>query len=139
MRNLSIIETINAKVTKNIKFQRNQQCIRATLLSLILLSIQKQELLSKWKRRNDLYFNFEPELKIKLQQIIQAYDILKKERIVHSDVHPGNILIGFDNKIKLCDFEYSYKFIEEIQKNNEPLIMHDPNKFERFLALELLI
>ena len=33
----------------------------------------------------------------------------------------------------------SYRFIEEIQKNNVLLIMPDPNKFERFLAPDLLI
>ena len=78
----------------------------------------------------------EPELKQMLQKILEACSILKKEKIVHSDVHPGNILIGFDNKIKICDFEYSYICTEEIIKDNEPLIT--PKSHGRvFLAPEL--
>ena len=72
----------------------------------------------------------EREAKLIMQQILEAYSILKKERIVHSDVHPGNILIGHDNKIKLCDFEYSYKYTDVIEKNNEPFIMPKPYRFE---------
>ena len=80
----------------------------------------------------------EPDIKDILQQIIQAYAILKKERIVHSDVHPGNILIGFNNKIRLCDFESLYWYNEEIEKDDEPLIVPDPNVFQQFLAPEFL-
>ena len=79
----------------------------------------------------------ESDIKVILQQIIQAYAILKKERLCHSDVHPGNILIGFDSKVRLCDFEFSYQYNKEIEKTNEPLILPDPNKFEEFLAPEL--
>ena len=86
---------------------------------------------------NKILFS-EREIKVMLQQIIEAYDILKKQKIVHSDVHPGNILIDFDNKAKLCDFEFSYKYIKEIEKNNEPLILPNQNKFTQFLAPELL-
>ena len=76
-------------------------------------------------------------IKIILQQIIEAYAILKKERIVHSDVHPGNILIGFDDIIKLCDFEFSYIYSEVIEKNNEPLSMPSLGVCKEFLAPEL--
>ena len=86
---------------------------------------------------NKILFS-ESDVKNMLQQIIEAYAILKKERIVHSDVNPGNILIGFDNKIKICDFEYSYKCNEEIENNNEPFIIPSLSKFEQFLAPELL-
>ena len=74
-----------------------------------------------------------------MKQLIQAFAILKKEKIVHGDVHPGNILIGFDNKVRLCDFEFSYEYTEEIEKNNEPLIIPDPNVCLQFLAPELLL
>ena len=62
------------------------------------------ELKDKIMNENKILFS-ESDIKNILQQIIEAYAILKKERIVHSDVHPGNILIGFDNRIRLIDFE----------------------------------
>ena len=33
--------------------------------------------------------------------------------------------------------EFSYQYIEEIEKNNEPFMLPDPNKSEQFLAPEL--
>ena len=33
--------------------------------------------------------------------------------------------------------EFSYQYIEEIEKNTEPFMLPDPNKSEQFLAPEL--
>ena len=86
---------------------------------------------------NYKFFN-ERNIILMLQQIIEAYAILKKEKIVHSDVHPGNILIGFDNYIKLCDFEFSTQYSEEINETTGAFIKPNCNQFEYFLAPELL-
>ena len=85
---------------------------------------------------NKILFN-EREVKIMLQELIEIFVILKNEKIVHNDIHLGNILIGFDNKIKLCDFAFSYFYKESIEKDNIPRILPKLHKFEGFIATEL--
>ena len=40
-------------------------------------------------------------MEIIFQQSLEAYSYLEQKNIVHNNVSPQNILIGFDHKIKL--------------------------------------
>ncbi|OMJ65077.1 hypothetical protein SteCoe_39420 [Stentor coeruleus] len=50
------------------------------------------------------------EIKIIFYNLIKAYNILKKNNIVHNDISPRNILIQSPETVKLCDFEDSFFF-----------------------------
>ena len=51
---------------------------------------------------------------------------------------PSNILVFLQNVREVTYLELSYRNTEEFEKYNEPLIIPDLNKFEKFLAPELL-
>jgi len=39
-----------------------------------------------------------------MKEILIAVDYIHKNRILHRDIKPGNILVTKDNKLKLADF-----------------------------------
>ena len=57
------------------------------------------------KRNTTLSIN---EIKIVLTQLNNAFKIMFKEKLIHRDIKPNNILISIDNLdnniIKLCDY-----------------------------------
>ena len=95
-----------------------------------------QDIKSDLLTENKILFS-EREMKKILQEILAAYKILKSYNLVHGDVSPNNILIGFDNIIKLCDFEHSYFYNEKITQGNEPYIYPMPYVNRNFLCPEL--
>ena len=60
------------------------------------------ELLSKQKNGFSEYKAFEYFI-----QVVNAVCYLHNNNIIHRDIKPENILIGDDNKIKLCDFGWA--------------------------------
>ena len=59
----------------------------------------------------------ENEAKVFYLQIIEGIEYLHKRNIVHRDVTPENLLLDFDNTIKIVDFGLSNRYI-----NNELLL-----------------
>lgn len=64
----------------------------------------------------------ERDMKILFYNIIKAYYWLHRNHIVHSDVHPYNILVQSIDKVKLCDLTDSYQCINDFNINPFPLI-----------------
>ncbi|KAJ3121238.1 hypothetical protein HK098_003830 [Nowakowskiella sp. JEL0407] len=45
-------------------------------------------------------------------QLMEALVYLKREKVVHRDISPGNIIITADNVLKVCDFGWAEKYME---------------------------
>ena len=67
------------------------------------------DLITKTKTGFDEYKAFEYFI-----QVVNAVHYLHNNNIIHRDIKPENILIGEDNKIKLCDFGWA----KELTVNN---------------------
>lgn len=80
---------------------------------------------------NSEYFKNEYSIIKLLRDICKNIFILNKYGIAHMDIKPTNILYGFDNIFKLCDYGLSRKLII---KHNEEIVEGD----RKYIAPELL-
>jgi len=51
-----------------------------------------------------------------IKDILQAFSLLHKKKLIHGDIHSSNILITEDNSVKIIDMGLSVN-VEEIEKN----------------------
>ena len=79
----------------------------------------------------------ENNMKQVVYQLLHAYQFLYNNKIVHSDVSPGNILITKNGRIKLCDFEDSYFYNGELEGNLYSFSIPQKAVTSRFLSPEL--
>ena len=115
----------------SIKNMQNYWCIEMENFKCSFYDIKKEIL-----DDNKIMFG-EREMKILLQQVLEAYKILRKLNIVHSDITPGKILIGFDDKIKLYGFGHSFIYEHEIISRNEPEFLPSQFNNDYFISPEL--
>jgi serine/threonine protein kinase len=112
-----------------------QPCINSHIFDL-RLSLEKYEIsLENFVNQGFTFNTF--EMRKFFLQLIRAYSILFTKKIVHSDVHPGNILISKQGNIKLCDFEDAYVYEKDINQEELPYNSPINNVNKNFLAPEL--
>jgi cell division cycle 2-like protein len=54
-----------------------------------------------------------------LEQILLGLNVLHKHGIIHRDIKPLNILLGTNNKVKICDFG-NMKKIDDLSATVNP-------------------
>ncbi len=64
--------------------------------------------LSLWEiQRSGLFERWEVDIPRLGKNILKAYRTLHEQGIIHSDIHPRNILVEIDGNVRLIDFEYA--------------------------------
>lgn len=57
-----------------------------------------------------------------IYQISKALDYIHSQNIIHRDVKPENILLGYFNEVKLADFGWSYELAYNDENNNNNVL-----------------
>ncbi|OMJ69413.1 hypothetical protein SteCoe_32863 [Stentor coeruleus] len=78
------------------------------------------------------------DMKILFYNLIKAFHTLKEKKIVHNDISPINILIESPEKVKIIDFEISFKCINEYKDNNFPIYWPSYLASELYISPELM-
>ena len=99
LRHPNIVRTFKA-FKKGIDYYMVQELVEGASLDVLMRRLRKKQL------------RFPPSAAVSItKSLLQALDYVhrarlgeKHVRLVHRDVHPGNLLVGFDGSVKLTDF-----------------------------------